>query len=101
MSEHSIRQIAGGADGEDIYCACGTVVHNPPHDEFMSAYTQHVETQVREQIAREYGIGDLTSRPLRDAQDEITRLESLVYYLRRENRHLKNTIAWEKDQTND
>lgn len=57
MSEHSIRQIAGGADGEDIYCACGTVVHNPPHDEFMSAYTQHVETQVREQVARELQVG--------------------------------------------
>lgn len=48
---------------------------------------------LREQIAREYGIGDLTSRPLRDAQDKITRLESLVNYLRRENRRLENTLA--------
>ena len=56
---------------------------------------------LREQIAREYGIGDLTSRPLRDAQDEISRLESLVRYLRRENRRLENTLAWEKDQTDE
>lgn len=47
---------------------------------------------LREQIAREHGIGDLTSRPLRDAQDEITRLENLVNYLRRENRRLENSI---------
>ena len=56
---------------------------------------------LREQIAREHGIGDLTSRPLRDSQDEITRLESLVHYLRRENRRLENTIARGEDQTND
>ena len=56
---------------------------------------------LREQVAREYGIGDLTSRPLRDAQDEISRLESLVRYLRRENRRLENTIAREKDQTDE
>lgn len=59
------------------------------------------DRELREQVAREYGIGDLTSRPLRDAQDEITRLESLVHYLRRENRRLENTIARGEDQTND
>ena len=48
---------------------------------------------LREQVARAYGIGDLTSRPLRDAQDEIKRLENLVRSLRRENRRLENTIA--------
>lgn len=51
--EHSIRQIVGGVGGEDIYCSCGTVVHNPLHHEFMSAYTRHVETQVHEQVARD------------------------------------------------
>ena len=45
----------------------------------------------------EYGIEDLTSRPLRDAQDEITRLENLVNYLRRENRRLENTLARRDD----
>lgn len=63
-------------------------------DRWLAAH----DRALREQIAREYGIGDLTSRPLRDAQDEISRLESLVRHLRRENRRLENTLAWEKDQ---
>ena len=65
-------------------------------DEAEAAFDRAIaahDKALREQVAREYGIGDLTSRPLRDAQDKITRLESLVNYLRRENRRLENTIA--------
>ena len=66
-----------------------TAEHIEEFDRWLAAH----DRALREQIAREYGIGDLTSRPLRDAQDEIARLESLVNYLRRENRRLDNTIA--------
>jgi hypothetical protein len=56
---------------------------------------------VREQVAQEYGVGDLTSRPLYDAQERIGQLENLVNYLRRENRRLENSIARGEEQTRD
>ena len=65
-------------------------------DEAEAAFDRAIAARdraLREQVARAYGIGDLTSRPLRDAQDEIKRLENLVRSLRRENRRLENTIA--------
>ena len=84
---------------QDINWPTGSV--RPAVKRQFDAWLTAHDKALREQIAREYGIGDLTSRPLRDAQDEISRLESLVRYLRRENRRLENTIAREKDQTDE
>ena len=69
-----------------------------PLDEAEAAFDRAIaahDQALREQIAQEYGIGDLTSLPLRDAQDKITRLESLVRYLRRENSRLEGALDLE------
>ena len=80
---------AGGVD--EYWCDTG-MLRDEAEAAFDRAIAAH-DRALREQVARAYGIGDLTSRPLRDAQDEIKRLENLVRSLRRENRRLENTIA--------
>ena len=67
---------------------------------FDRAIAAH-DQALREQVAREYGVGDLTSRPLYDAQERIGQLEDLVHYLRRENRRLENSIARGEEQTDE
>ena len=63
-------------------------------DRWLAAHDQ----ALREQIAREYGIGNLTSRPLYDAQTRIRDLEGTIRALRHENRRLENALEQEQEQ---